>query len=352
MAEVPIKNEPDAPMASGAEDDDIYEDAGDLEFYTDGNNPNANQFANMYLFRVGKALYDVWSKLDDDEEITIGHIRQWYEPLADGSPGPPRMKFRLADNIPGHQPIPKEYNLNISTGVQSTYLFSEKNLDGFKSKSSDRNPAATEGIPFSILKPKPEKVDKPKYDKRQKFVPFYRKAIPKKTKIIGKVSYDLSCAPSNPEEQKYLLAMHAHETGKTTKVEIINKRQGEVINIGTNRAANWETNLIKAPAKPVKAKGQDLKAARIPENELLDLLFRAFERYQYWSMKTLRHDTKQPEAYLRTTLEKIAVLNKTGRFANLWSLRPENVRNSAKPEEMAPEFEGEEDDDMLMEDVL
>lgn len=62
----------------------------------------------------------------------------------------------------------------------------------------------------------------------------------------------------------------------------------------------------------------------MPENELLDRIFDCFRRYNYWSMKALRTELQQPEAYLRETLEKIAFLAKTGRFATQWSLKPEN----------------------------
>ena len=99
----------------------------------------------------------------------------------------------------------------------------------------------------------------------------------------------------------------------------------------------------------------ELKAARIPENELLDQLFRCFSEFQYWSLRALRQRLQQPEAYLRQTLEKIALLNKSGRFANLWSVKPENVRHSQGAAEVAPDSAGddmEEDDDIKMEDVL
>lgn len=72
MADTVIKPDPDAKGASpgvlGA-DDDIYEDAGDLEF-------NANPaWQTLYLARVPKGVWEAWSKLDDDAEIELGTIR-------------------------------------------------------------------------------------------------------------------------------------------------------------------------------------------------------------------------------------------------------------------------------------
>src|SRR5271169_2152743 len=46
-----------------------------------------------------------------------------------------------------------------------------------------------------------------------------------------------------------------------------------------------------------KAEAQNNKATRIPKNELLDLLFKCFQEYAYWSLKGLREYVKQPEVY-------------------------------------------------------
>lgn len=90
----------------------------------------------------------------------------------------------------------------------------------------------------------------------------------------------------------------------------------------------------------------------MPENELLDEIDRAFKEYNYWSMKALKSRIPQPEVYLRATLEKLADLNKTGRFANQWSLK-EEFRRPRAAQELAPEpkLEAGEDDDEDEEDV-
>ena len=71
MADTLIKPDPDAPGASpgSLSEDDIYEDAGDLEFNADP------AFQALYLARVPKYVWDAWSKLDDDAEIQIGTLR-------------------------------------------------------------------------------------------------------------------------------------------------------------------------------------------------------------------------------------------------------------------------------------
>ena len=63
-----IKIEPGSAGTSPVDlEDDIYEDAGDLDF------TQANQAA--YLTRIPKWLWEAWSKLEDDADIQIGTIR-------------------------------------------------------------------------------------------------------------------------------------------------------------------------------------------------------------------------------------------------------------------------------------
>lgn len=92
----------------------------------------------------------------------------------------------------------------------------------------------------------------------------------------------------------------------------------------------------------------------MPQNELLDLIFDCFRAYKYWPFKTLKAKLRQPEAYLKQTLEMVAHLVKSGDFAMTWELKPEAKESSyasaaygdAK-EEMAPgvddTFDSEED---------
>lgn len=108
------------------------------------------------------------------------------------------------------------------------------------------------------------------------------------------------------------------------------------------------------PATP--AKSQINKAARIPKNDLIDLLHQCFDEYAYWSMKALKARTKQPEAYLKEILINIAVLVKTGPFASNWMRQGHFTRDlSNQVDSLAPVTEDMDDDgdeEMEMEDVV
>lgn len=78
----------------------------------------------------------------------------------------------------------------------------------------------------------------------------------------------------------------------------------------------------------MRKKVQDNKAARIPENELLDIIIFKFSQYRYWSFKNLKSEVRQPEAYLKQTLEKVARNVKNGDFAGTWTLRNQEDGNA------------------------
>lgn len=124
-------------------------------------------------------------------------------------------------------------------------------------------------------------------------------------------------------------------------------------------------------ANKSKATTQETKTARMPQNELLDRIFSCFRRYNFWSMKALRAELQQPEVYLRETLDKVADMPKSGRFAMHWTLKPEfkNATYAGADDGSAPttaggmdgvddsdlaDLDGEDDDDdeIKMEDVL
>lgn len=108
-------------------------------------------------------------------------------------------------------------------------------------------------------------------------------------------------------------------------------------------------------------KKKEEKAARLGQSELRDRIFRCFDQFNYWSMKAFKQTLNQPEAWLRENLEGLAVLHKTGRFANHWELKPEYKRaNLQSVDGAAPDQgpDGEEsdfdpdDENVEMEDVL
>ena len=122
-------------------------------------------------------------------------------------------------------------------------------------------------------------------------------------------------------------------------------------------------NTAAGAAAASGARRQDNKAARIPKNELIDLLHNCFDQYTFWSMRALRTRTQQPEAYLKEVLQDIAALVKSGQYASNWRRRAEFDNDAVKAvnglppdddaaDEDAPADDDDDDDNLEMEDVV
>ncbi|KAF7563521.1 hypothetical protein G7046_g653 [Stylonectria norvegica] len=362
-----VKPDPEASAspAPAAEEDDLYEDAGDLEFF-DKNAPN-NCFETLYLARIPKYMWDAWSKLGermgDDDEIQIGTLRTWNEPKADGG-ADTKLRMLLHPNCPEHQVLPREYDLEVlDANVSGHFIFSEEDLPGYKARTKARTEATAAGIPAHLLRQRAAAAaaassDKPTYDRRSRYQPYYRKAVPKKTKVFGRIRYDVRVEPRDVQEEEQLLAQRLNDAeSNKSKLKIISRNKASSINHpGTAGASGWGGNFIKNTPITTKAKkGEIFKAARIPKNQLLDQIFECFRQFQYWSMKALRQRLQQPDTYLRQVLEDVAVLNKSGRFANHYCLneayREQAGSDSKEAAAEAVDDDGD-DDDEEMEDVL
>jgi transcription initiation factor TFIIF subunit beta len=92
------------------------------------------------------------------------------------------------------------------------------------------------------------------------------------------------------------------------------------VGMGFVKSNNSKTSLIASKANNKKNNSSE-KFARMPKNELLDMLFELFEEFPYWAIKGLRAKVQQPEAYLREVLMEIADYHKVGPYASLWSLK-------------------------------
>ncbi|PJF19483.1 hypothetical protein PSACC_00218 [Paramicrosporidium saccamoebae] len=67
----------------------------------------------------------------------------------------------------------------------------------------------------------------------------------------------------------------------------------------------------------------ELRRERLPKEEVMDMLFRAFERLPHWTFKALVDHTQQPSTYLKDLLAEIAIYNTRGPYKSLYELRPE-----------------------------
>ncbi|KAK4226656.1 putative transcription initiation factor [Podospora fimiseda] len=357
MAEPVIKPDPEA--GSPMMEDDLDESA-DLDFFD--KLPQADMFNKMYLARLPPYLWEAWSHLDDDAEIEIGRIRQWFD-----KDGNTKLQMRLHPHKlhvdEAHGSLPREYNLDLTNmNVQNTFVFAEQDLPSYAAKNKERANALAQGIPAHLLRQKQQAQEQAQGGgsgggdrSSRRGAPYTRKAIPKKTTITGRIKHEVLCTPVSNAETERFLWRRAKKSQTTEKKVVIYERLPAQ---GVSSAKEWDS-FLKMNAPISKQKKMENKATRWPENRLLDEIAKCFSQHKYWSIKTFRAAIPQPEAYLRETLDKIAVLHRTGTFANHWSLKPEYqgmLSQTSQPldDAAAPNAVDlpSDDEDEVMEDVL
>lgn len=179
-----------------------------------------------------------------------------------------------------------------------------------------------------------------KFEKFRKFIP-YAKTIPKKTEIIGKVVHECQVIPTQlASNNKLRMLEQRKRLSQMVKKKTINYIKSERVGVMHGRTTpNIQTGstitLSKELAAKKEAAKQDGRAARLDRDVLMNLLFKLFNEYEYWTMKGLREKTNQPEAYLKECLENIALMERKGPYALKWRLKDEyrksiDVENKVK----------------------
>ena len=274
------------------------------------------------------------------------------------------LSILLSSDLAQHQSIPKEYALDITQAqVNNTYIFTEQDLPGFKSKSRAKFDLSSANMPSRLTRAKNDKpaVKKP-YDANKRFEPYYRKAIPKRTRIAGKIAHEVNCVAVDNEDSRRIISQRTIDAMKPkarTKIVRGKTTGADYIQPGTLQAQTVFDDFIQTQIGQPKKRSQQIKSIRLPENELKDKLFQAFREFKYWPMKGLRARLHQPEAYLKEILSQIAVLQKSGTFSNNWTLTPQNrVENygteeddAAPPGEDSDNDDDDDDADIKFEDV-
>jgi len=323
--------------------DDKFEDAGELDL-------SAAQ-DNILLTRMPKITWEALSALKDDDEIQVGMLR-----MEGDTQNPAKVSLMLDPNLSAFRLVPREYNMRaMNKATSNTFVFTEKDLPGYTRKVAGQGTQAG----------RPQPVEKKEGNSRRNFrTPGYRRAIPKKTALIGHVKSEYNCLPVENQQYVDILTRRQAETPKDdSSPQFIEGKvaMANILNPGGVGATNAFTGFIRTA--PAKDKKQQQKAARIPKNELLDMLFDCFRQFRYWYLRDLRLRTQQPEAYLRETLEGIAELVRQGAHANTWRLRSgmavgdstfEAAAESVAPTTTGPEPPDDDDDDddnVKMEDV-
>lgn len=323
----PIKRDPDM-----YEDEGKYlDDEGELQI------PKTSEAAQVWLAKLPKWLWEAWEKIADDEEVEIGKLRIYDK--RDDDRARSKMKMVLHD-LPGgqHAKVPKKYDISLNKDIyNNTVIFSEKDQPGFKSWRPNRV--------FKKDEQRKQWNDNNRINKNKR----YTSAIPKQVSLAGCVANEVTVTAVENAEYTHLRDERFREMFKPKRTVTFIK--GEDIYMHDSMAAAQHfTNFTTGPSK-TKTKGKKAmeKAVRISQEDLLDALNQCFKDFRYWSLRALKQRLHQPEAYIKSVIEKIATLIRSGPFAMQYRLNPEYERglniDNQKEEAAAVQEEEDEDDD-------
>lgn len=134
------------------------------------------------------------------------------------------------------------------------------------------------------------------------------KANDKSVKIDGSIKKECKVCPVINE--KYFAFKRSQKKSK-----VLFKTQDDVQNADMVKE-------LEALAKKRKRMLQEKKRERMDKNEVMDILFRAFETNESWTVKELADFSGQPVAYINEIMPEVGVLNKKDQ-RNVWELKDE-----------------------------
>lgn len=324
-----IKQDPESFTPGGFMDDDLYEDTGEL-------NMPPRHTADIWLTRVPKWLWESLATAGDDEEIEVGKIAMW-----DDAHGNSRdMRLILNQERQNVQHLPREYSIQATNSQpENTFVFTEKDLPGYKPNAYGRSRADHGAVTAQDPRSGSYRVQKQRGR--------VRKAIPKHTTLIGPAKREFSCIPVPNADFKNFMDKRTQKAIQGENATTI-IAEGKVDHTNLDKAQNAFKGFIRTGvATKVR---QENKAARIPKNELIDMLHKLFDEFEYWPMREIKQKTRQPEAYLKETLSDIADLVKSGSFASCWKRHAEYSKHSYTVHGKPPEADGEPDDDQVVDE--
>ena len=311
----------------------------------------------VWLVKVPKFLIDGWSRIQQDD-VPLGHVRV-YDPDANGNqpmelilPESPAWPIPIEDPLVRSQfaHMPRKYDMKLTSSTSETYA---KNLYAFEEELIDEDDVASDlGVDEDVV---PDSVDikGPRGTGPARGVHKKRR----KTALTGTVTNETSVQPQKlqapvtlsteskpllragqsrslltPEYREILRRRRIEST--TPKRSVIMMESGDTgmnnmlaAGVGKGHIKPRATNIV-AGAMQSRSGDSTEKFARMPRNELLDLLFNLFDKYSHWSLKRLREETQQPYVYLREVLSTIANQHHNGPYAGSWSLKREYSEGS------------------------
>ncbi|KAA0715959.1 General transcription factor IIF subunit 2 [Triplophysa tibetana] len=123
------------------------------------------------------------------------------------------------------------------------------------------------------------------------------------------------CRPAASEGYMKLKKLQIEESTKPLR---LSQKLEKAITTNYKPVSNHSHNV-----EHERKKKEEGKRARADKQKVLEMLFSAFEKHQYYNIRDLVDITKQPVIYLKEILREIGVYNSRGPHKSTWELKPE-----------------------------
>ncbi|KAJ8693154.1 hypothetical protein PTI98_010396 [Pleurotus ostreatus] len=287
----------------------------------------------VWLVKIPKFLMERWSAIDA-EDIHLATIRVYSNAIgANGTPprivlflppnrnpnsaqhtsetnNPKRPVFTSTTNYTSDEPDQYELDM-VNDAVENQIVVAERPKDNSFSTSSTSISAAAASANSRARTTILTGRIKHECNLRPVFTENYRRQMKERTKKYN-----------TPRRQ----IMMIEEAGVAGGRGGIN-RLSSGVGVGSGNAFS---DLIKSRPKPVK--GSFERMARMPRNQLLDLIFHLFRETERWGLRPMRERTQQPEVYLKEVLSEVAILHRSGEYNGLWELKENFKEDGVKAE--------------------
>lgn len=225
---------------------------------------------NVWLVKVPKYIADVWDKTDSSG--IVGSLRI---PM---NSAPNNVSFQLAEHLTKlgdlkDIDIPQQHKFVMSDVRQSWGVFSETAPD------EDEGSDARDKIAFE-----------------------------------GKLSKRADCRPIG-DANYMLMKKKAIEKALQPKRQV--KQLKEIVNVYK------PVNSHQVITEPEKRRKEENKRVRAERDEVLETLYSAFEKHQFYTLKDLVNITQQPVVHLKGILRDVCIYNLKNPHKNTYELKPE-----------------------------
>jgi len=242
----------------------------------------ANSARGVWLVKVPKYISDRWEKAAANTEVGKLRIRK-----TNGTK--PEVNFTLSDSVCApmtglsemdkmdlirgsatHQQIPKEHKFKVSSiAAQTLGVFSHT----AEAERGDR------------------------------------------LSVEGKVVQRAECCPNNSSLYANIKKEALTKAGEPRRLL---KQLDKHVTTSFKPVANHASNLAHERMK--KTVG---KATRDDKEKVQEILFALFEKHQFYNIKDLAQETRQPMAYLKEILKEVCNYSVKPPHRNMWELKPE-----------------------------